>query len=570
MNRGETQRLLAWIALAFLVFLAYFNGLHAEFTYDDKIEVIGNRTIRAADNWRTLFSYNWSRPLVMGSYALNYQLSGPNPFGFHLVDMGIQIANAGLAMLLVHELLLLKGEKDPFPAAFFAAAIWAVHPLGTESVTYITGRSEQLLGFFVLYGAWLWTRWLRKGGALLYWGAWMTVVAAGLCKESAVILPVFFFLIDWLLQPPLQKGKRRLLAYSPGVLLLLCVFALRFHLEGTLGHPNPQRDMATQWLTQGQVLLEYLQLAVLPLNQSVFHDFPEASFGLKPLLAWGFLLVLCVFSWRKRHTNPMAVLGFFFFLLAMTPTVLIPLKETMAEHRTYIGLLGLCWMAGIGLCAFRDSLRNKIGTVLVLSLLGATFLRNGTWKTEVGLWGDAAAKAPHSPEAQYGYGEAQLYALGNMSLTEAERKALNPVDAYKKAVELDGEYLAAWNKLGIAHAKQNEIMPAIGAWQALLSIDPKHCKAHTNLGKTFVQMDQQLEGLRELKSAVSYCPNHATPHYFLGLLYQDRLDDPDKAIFHFQRLLGLEPDFGCPFGKQVPGQLCVAEEVRERLNTLTW
>jgi protein O-mannosyl-transferase len=570
MNRGETQRLLAWLVLALLVFLAYFNGLHAEFTYDDKVEVIGNRTIRAADNWRTLFSYNWSRPLVMGSYALNYQLSGPSPFGFHLVDLGIQIANAGLAMLLIHELLLLKGEKDPLPAAFFAAAIWAVHPLGTESVTYITGRSEQLLGFFVLYGAWLWTRWLLKGGVLLFLGAWMSVIAAGLCKESAVILPVFFFLIDWLLSPQRHPRQKRLAAYSPGVLLLLGVLALRFHLEGTLGHPNPQRDMATQWLTQGQVLLEYLQLALLPLDQNIFHDFPEASFGFKPLFAWGILVVLCVFSWRKRRTNPVAVLGFFFFLLTMTPTVLIPLKETMAEHRTYIGLLGLSWMVGIGLCAFRDDLRNKIGTVLVLCLLGTTFMRNGIWQNEVRLWGDAAAKSPHSAEAQYGYGEAQLYALGNMNLTEKERKALNPVDAYKKAVDLDGEYLAAWNKLGIAHAKQNEMWPAIGAWQALLSIDPKHCKAHTNLGKTFVQMDQQLEGLRELKSAVSYCPNHATPHYFLGLLYQDRLDDPDKAIFHFQRLLGLEPDFGCPFGKEVPGQLCVAEEVRDRLNTLTW
>jgi tetratricopeptide (TPR) repeat protein len=570
MNSVESKRILAWLALAILVSLAYFNGLHAEFTYDDKIEVIGNRTIRTATDWQTLFAYNWSRPLVMGSYALNYQLGGPNPYSFHLVDLGIQIANAGLALLLLSELLLLKGEKNPLPTAFLGAAIWAVHPLGVESVTYVTGRSEQLLGFFVLYGAWLWTRWLLKGGALLYWGAWAAVIVAGLCKESAVILPVFFFLIDWLLRPELHRRKRRWPAYLPGVLLLFGMAALRILLEGTVGHPNPQRAMPTQWLTQGEVLIHYLQLAILPLNQSVFHDYPEAALGLKPLLAWGLLFALSVFAWRKRRSNPLAVLGWTFFLVAMAPTVLIPLKETMAEHRTYIGLLGLSWMVGIGLCAFRDDLRNKAGAAFLILLVTATFLRTGTWQTEVELWADAAAKSPESPEAHYGHGEAQLYALGKLNLSEAEREALNPIGAYKRAVELDGEYLAAWNKLGIAHAKNSEYMPAIGAWQALLSLDPKHCKAHTNLGKTFVQIDQQMEGLRELKSAVTYCPNHAAPHYFLGLLYQDRLGDPDKAIFHFQRLLGLAPDFGCPFGKAFSGQLCIAEEVRERLNALTW
>jgi tetratricopeptide (TPR) repeat protein len=568
MNREDIKILIAWIVLGLLIVLAYSNGLNAEFTYDDKIEVIGNRTIRGADNWQTLFSYNWSRPLVMGSYALNYQLAGPVPFTYHLVDLGIQIANAGLALLLIRELLLLQGEKDPLPIAFFGAALWALHPLATESVTYVTGRSEQMVGFFILYGAWLWTRWLLKGGALLYWGAWFAVIGAGLCKENAAILPAFYFLIDWLLRP--KPKTSRGLRYLPGLVMLTVLLGLRWQIMGALGHPNPQRDMLTQLLTQGEVILQYMKLAILPFGQSIFHAYPEATLGLKPLLSWAVIGIFLLYAWRKRHSDPLAVLGFIFFLLALAPTVFIPLKETMAEHRTYIGLLGLCWMAGLGLSVFREDLRNKIGLLIVLALIVSTFMRNEKWTTEVKLWADAAAKSPESPEAHYGFGEAQSYAFAKANLTEVEREALDPVTAYKKAIELDGEYIAAWNKLGIAHANQSEFMPAIGAWQALLSLDQKHCKAHTNLGKVFVQLGQQLEGLRELKSAVKYCPNHATPHYFIGLLYQDRLDDPDKAIFHFQRLLALEPDFGCPFGKEFPGQLCVAEKVRERLDTLTW
>jgi tetratricopeptide (TPR) repeat protein len=570
MNRQERTQFLAWGLLCILVAVAYFNGLHAEFTYDDKVEVIGNRTIRAAEDWQTLFSYNWSRPLLMGSYALNHQFGGVNPFSYHLVDMGIQAANAGLAFLLIHELLELKGEKNPLPIAFFGAAFWAIHPLGTESVTYVTGRSEQLLGFFALYGAWLWTRWLIRGGAILYWGAWAAVLAAGLCKESAAILPAFFLLIDWLLRPKNSKRPRRLQALLPGAFMLLGFLVLRWLLEGSIGHPNPQRAMGAQLLTQGEVLLHYVQLALLPVGQSIFHDYPEAALGPRPLLAWGIVAAFSLFAWRKRATSPIPVLGFFFFLLAMAPTIMVPLKETMAEHRTYLGLLGLSLILAYGLSVFRDRLHYTLGGLILLSLLSATILRNGVWSTEVSLWADAAAKSPHSPEAHYGYGEAQLYAMAKADLEEAEREALDAVGAYKRAVELDGEYLAAWNKLGIAHANRSEFMPAVGAWQALLSLDKKHCKAHTNLGKTFVQMGRQMEGLRELNSAVSYCPNHAAPHYFLGLLFQDWLDEPDKAIFHYQRLLGLEPDFGCPFGKELEGQMCVAEEVRARLDALTW
>jgi tetratricopeptide (TPR) repeat protein len=250
--------------------------------------------------------------------------------------------------------------------------------------------------------------------------------------------------------------------------------------------------------------------------------------------------------------------------------MLIPLKETMAEHRTYLALLGLSLIVVYGLSAFANRIQRTVSVAVAAILLTLCAVRSQVWNTEILLWEDAASKAPHSAEAHYGVGEAHFYAAASLDLTDEERERLNPVKGYKRAVEIDENYLEAWNKLGIAHAQRGEIFPAIGAWQALLSIDPQHCKAHTNLGKTFVMRGETVKGLRELEAAVSYCPNHAPPHYFLGLLYQDELDDPDKAIFHFQRLLGLEPDFGCPFGKEVEGQICVAEEIRQRLNDLTW
>ena len=570
MNAEERRLAIAWVLLAGLVVIAFGLGLHSDFTYDDKVEVLGNQTVRAAEDWRSIFSYNWSRPLVLASYAVNYQQSGMDPFGYHLVDLGLQIANAGLALLVVTELLRLSGHSNPIPVAFFAAGFWAVHPLATESVVYVTGRSEQLLGFFALYGLWLWTRWLRIGGGLLFTGAWLAVIAAGLCKESAAVLPVAYLAIDFLLRPSDSKRPSRWAVLLPGVALLGAFLGLRWFLEGSIGHPNPQRDMVTQVLTQVEVFWRYVSLSVLPSGQSIFHDYPEASFGLRPLLAGIALLLVSLYAWRKKYSDPIPVIGFFFFLLFLAPTFFVPLKETMAEHRTYLSLLGASVLVSYGLSAFEPAVHRRAGVGLLLLLLGSSILRTQTWQSEVSLWADAAAKAPESAEAHYGHGEAQFYAAANFEMTETERENLDPIAAYKKAVDLDATYLAAWNKLGISHAQRGENLAAIGAWQALLSLDKEHCKAHTNLGKTFVTMGQTMEGLRELESAVAYCPNHPPPHYFLGLLYQDHLDDPDKAIFHFQRLLGLDPDFGCPFGKTIEGQMCVAEEIRSRLNSLTW
>ena len=570
MSQEERQLFVAWILLAAMVAIGFFAGLHGEFTYDDKVEVIGNETVRSASNWRSIFEYNWARPLVLGSFAINYQVGGIDPFSYHLFNMILHVANVGLALLVIRQWLQLAKIPNVLFLSFTAAAIWAIHPLATESVVYVTGRSELMVGFFALYGFWLWNRWLLNGGLLLYWGAWLAVVGAGLCKESAAVVPVIYWLTARFLRPPEKQGVSGWFLLLPGLAMLLGYAGIRWTLEGTLGHPNPQRDMTTQLLTQLEVVWAYIRLALVPVGQSIFHDYPEAQLGIRPLIAGLGLLLVGIYGFRKRRSDPVPVFGALFFLVWISPTVFIPLKETMAEHRTYLGLLGLTLIVVYGLSAFAQKIQRSLSFASIGVLLALCIARSHVWKTEIRLWEDAAAKSPDSAEAHYGVGEAHFYSAARMDLSEKERSQLNPVKGYKRAVELDDGYVEAWNKLGIAHAQRGEIFLAIGAWQALLSIDPKHCKAHTNLGKTFVMRGETVKGLRELEAAVSYCPNHALPHYFLGLLYQSELDDPDKAIFHFQRLLGLEPDFECPFGKEVEGQFCVAEDVRQMLNDLTW
>jgi hypothetical protein len=103
MSQEERQLFFAWLVLAAMVVVGFSAGLHGEFTYDDKVEVIGNETVRAASNWQSILAYNWARPLVLGSFAVNYQVGGVEPFSYHLFNMLVHVANAGLALLVLRQ-----------------------------------------------------------------------------------------------------------------------------------------------------------------------------------------------------------------------------------------------------------------------------------------------------------------------------------------------------------------------------------------------------------------------------------------------------------------------------------
>ncbi|HNC94623.1 MAG TPA: hypothetical protein PKW90_00790, partial [Myxococcota bacterium] len=131
------------VLILVLVALLYLRVMQAPFVYDDKIEVVGNPTIRVLTNWQAVATYNFSRPLLIATYALNWWWSGLESWSYHLVSLGIHLLNTMLALSLGRRLM-------PPASAMVATLAWAVHPMLIESVTYITGRSDALCATFWL------------------------------------------------------------------------------------------------------------------------------------------------------------------------------------------------------------------------------------------------------------------------------------------------------------------------------------------------------------------------------------------------------------------------------------
>jgi tetratricopeptide (TPR) repeat protein len=550
LKQNDLARWLAWGLLCVLVALAWANGLDSAFTYDDKAEVIGNRTIRVLDQWRIMLDYNWSRPVTISTYALNYHFAEREPFLYHLVDAVIHAVNAGLAMLLVAELAQARRLERPLLIGLVAAAIWALHPLQTESVTYVTGRSEQLVATAYLGGCLAFARWRAVGGLQHYVVAWVAVVVGAFTKEVAVTMPVAFALIEL---TAYREGRWRELAFKehiPGVLGVCLFFGWRWHLYGSLLSPTePLRDRwGVQIWTQAEVWWRYLQLVLVPLGQSVFHDHPETGPSLRSVAAMLGLFGLtgaALWGMRKR---PLLALAWMFYALVLLPSSSIePLKETMAEHRLHISLLGPAMLAGVGLVHLGR--RGLIGGgLLTLVLLVLTFQRNRVWADEVSLWGEAAARNPASGEALYGYGDA---------LHLAEEHGLAR-DAFQEAIEVQPGNLDARTNLGREQAELGNRAEAEAAWLGALEISPSYCRAHNNLGLLHGRSGDYRQAERDFRTTLAYCPNDCIAHRVLGEAYHKHLDDPKLAVLHYQIYLDR-----C-------GDDVYAPNVREELMKLTW
>lgn len=550
MTREEALRWAVWGVLALAVGLAWQNGLHGEFVYDDKVEVVGNRTLRFLEEWRTLLAYNWSRALLVLSFALNYAWAGLDPWPYHVVNVGLQAANAGLAMLLGAELGRARGLGHPLRFGALSAALWALHPLATESVTYISSRSELLCGFFGLLGGWAWLRWRLDGGMHRFALALGATGLAMFSKEVAVTFPVAYLLLEWLGVRGGRLREVRWVAYLPWVAALGAFFAFRVQLYGDIiGHTPVQRPPGQQLLTQAEVLWRYVGLWAWPQGQSVFHDHAVTGLTLRSgLAAAGWVVVVGAALLGARRAPVLALGGLWFLLILAPSSSVLPLKETMAEHRAYLALLGLCWMAAWGLERLPRLPRALVWVGLLGACVGLTRTRNAVWATEVGVWEEATRLNPASAPA--------WYALG-----DAYRVAQRPADAarcYAQAVELDPGFADARNNLGLALAQSGDPEAAEATWRELLRRTPSFCRAHNNLGLLYARQSRWEAAAGEFRTTLAYCPQDCRAHRYLGELYGERLGDRQKAVLHLELFLEL-----CPADTQ-------SAEVRALLNRLTW
>lgn len=416
--------LLSALALVVLTLLAYSNSLQGGFVLDNRGLVLNNPRLReaSAENIRLIVAhtYWWPngesglyRPFTTLSYLFNYVILGnrDRPGGYHWVNLLLHAGN----VLLVYTLAVRFMRR--FWPAFFVAAIWAVHPVLTESVANIVGRADLLASAALLGGFLMFLRSVEtEGWRRLAWLAGLAAVTTigVFSKESAVIIPGAIVLYELTFRRDRQWGR----AQAMGLVATLAPIALMLYqrsrvLEASLpmeipfaDNPIKGADFLIGRLTALKVVARYVSLIAWPANLSADYSWsqvPLAQGGLQDWIACSAILAVIpatVFLYRWNRA------GFFFFCLGLAwlvpvSNLLFPTGTIMAERFLYLPALGFiaCSVPAIYAIAERAGAAKYAPVVLCLAtaaLAARTWARNADWKDDMSMATASVRTSPRS------------------------------------------------------------------------------------------------------------------------------------------------------------------------------
>lgn len=425
-GRGATS----FALLLGLVLLAWLNSFEGAFQYDDFKVIVDNPAVASLSAW--WHSMPGIRPLLKLSYALNRSWTSDADdlglSGFHLINLCLHLGNAVLLYAIV--LRLLEPAPNAKSAALLSALLFVVHPVQSEAVTMISGRSMSLMAMFYLSSLLACLHQRR----VLSLGLFAAALAS---RETALTLPLALLLVERARTPqtPWRALSRRvgghalLAVLASGLLLWLPSF--RYLAAVSL----ETRSLPDNLITQSAAQLYLLKQALWPVTLVADPILPTFSvwnsYWATMTALWSGLLAGAIWAWRQGGLMRWTGFGLFWFFLHLAPTnSLLPRLDVANERHLYLALAGLCLPIALGLTSLprnRRLLSGGLAAALLFSLALGTHLRNRVYVSEVTFWRDAVLKHPDNSRACNNLG----YALAH------EGQAAAALDAYERAMRLD-------------------------------------------------------------------------------------------------------------------------------------
>ena len=430
----------AYALLACAALLAYGNSFFGVFQFDDYRAIVNSPSSISWSAWLNELGQGL-RPLLKLSYLLNAALS-EGVFGFHLFNLLVHTGNA----LLVYQLALHWGAaqdktRDWRNAALFGALLFAVHPLHSEAVTYISGRSMSLMTFFYLAALLVYARGQTSGSSSLRWLSVSLFILAMLTKESAVLFPLTLLLWEWSCRTPWRTMGRRLWPFGMLFVLAVCVLLLHPGYSNLMWDSVQTRSWHDSLLTQSYVSVAQSGKLLWPFALNIDPDWAV----IKSISAvWPQLILigtagLCA-AWFYR-SRPWWSWGLMWLLLhAFLLNAFFPRADIANERQLYWASWPLLLALAIELERFftRRVFLGLTGALLVV-LMVATQQRNTVYHSEIALWQDTAGKSPNKARV--------------------------------------------WNNLGYAYQAAGRTDDAVAAYCMAIKLNPDHVKAHNNLSR---------------------------------------------------------------------------------------
>jgi protein O-mannosyl-transferase len=548
---------LAGAVIAMAGLAAYANSLSGSFVFLDVSAILENPTIRhlwplgpvlspPSDGGLTV----GGRPLVNLSLALNYALSGTRVGSYHAVNVAIHLL-AGLTLFGVVRRTLQPAGRSCL-IAFVLVLLWTLHPLQTESVTYVIQRAESLMGLFYLLTLYCFIRGADGGSAGRVWFS-LSVVCCffGMtAKEVMASAPVIVFLYDrtflsgsfreaWRL-----RGRWHLALAATWIPLGWLVLGTGGNRGGTSGF-----GLGVSWWTyastQFPAIVHYLRLAVWPRPLVFYYPVQWSQplgLELPCLLAVAALVVGSIWAFfgeefvaregdRDRiGARAYGFLGLWFFAI-LAPTSLVPgMSQTLAEHRMYLALAPLIMAAVLAGQRWFGTRSLYFFLILAAGFGVMTARRNLNYRNDLVLWSDTVAKSPGSP-----------YVQSNLGLALASAGRLpDAIDHFNQAVQLNPSYAEAQNNLGLALAGTGQLPEAVAHYEKALQLKPAYPEAHSNLGVALADLGRYDEAIRHFAAALKLNPGYADARNDLAVTLAS-VGRTAEAVDQYREVLKVDP-----------------------------
>jgi len=513
--------LLLGLGIALFTVLAYWPGMRAGFYFDDLTNIVENPALHPT-SWSienlTRIAGEARLPtrfVANLSFALNHLVSGLDPLPYHYTNLALHLA-VGIVLAWVTYLIAGEGDRRDanrewvLTAAMLATALFLLHPLGVQSVTYVVQRMTLLatlfsllaLGFFLTARAHSRLRPWRYGTSFVFW-----VLAMG-SKEIAIALPLVILIHEVAFH---SGPRRRRLHVSLAIVAAVTAaagLALLVYRPEMLGWNEllVARDYSgyQRVLTQSRVQIFYLALLLWPAPSrlNLDHDFPASVSLWEPWttgvagMLWIAAAGAGLYLLRSRPRYGFPVLAYLIFqMLESGPLNL----ELVFEHRMYLPMTALAVLVGCGLvdCARRIRAPIVLAVALIaISLAWTTHLRNRTWAEPVTFHQDCVSKSPGKHRPHHNLATV-LYHEGRYDEAQTE-------------------------------------------FQAALELEPYHPQTHYMMGELHLALDQTERAVKDYETAIGGAPRHARALFRLAQLHASS-DDTDRAARLYENLLSVAP-----------------------------
>lgn len=537
------------------------------FLFDDRYSIVENKSIHAVwplsqSLWGPRDMPTAGRPLVNLSFALNYAVGQLNVFGYHLVNVVLHSINA----VLLFAFLRWTIERSSWSTlwrnaaknlALMIAMLWALHPMQTETVTYVTQRTELMMALFFLLTLYTARRaWDTTNPKAGYAWQILSVLACGLgmgCKEVMVVAPVMVMIYDLTILKCLisRLFQRRWPLYlglvaTWGILASLLATNPRGSSVGVDLDVKPLEYLALQFWA----IDHYLWLALWPSKLvGDYGEFKPISMGTWLPCLLILVLLVGVTTWAWFRKRPLSFLGVWFFLILAPTSSVVPIAtEPIAERRMYLPLAAVMlvlvfavfklvsrWSGEVGSQSGTVKLTHRymLGSIamLVASIYGvATYSRNEVFRTELAFWSDVTQKLPRNSRG--------FNILGSTYLNENQPELA--LASLKHAIELEPGDSGVLCSLGIWYAKHGDITEALAYFDRSIAINPRLFDPLFNRGLIFLKQDKLDEAIQSFKAAIRVNPNISNLYVTLGSA-QFMKNELDDAIENFRIATQIDP-----------------------------